>query len=170
MLFLGQYGKYLSIIEHDPKIDLVKDTGLTADTRAIKIWLWVAYGVTTVKNVYKHPNFRPRVGCNCVDDIHRILSMAREVDFDKVKEQWYYLLGETYGTEMADEVKDSSYWKGFFTYTMLYDANGLRELRLLNILLNSQSWDVNDDAVRNMWNRSVYEKLAVKEDQEEELM
>lgn len=96
--------------------------------------------------------------------------MAREVDFDKVKEQWYYLLGETYGTEMADEVKDSSYWKGFFTYTMLYDANGLRELRLLNILLNSQSWDVNDDAVRNMWNRSVYEKLAVKEDQEEELM
>jgi len=29
---------------------------------------------------------------------HRILSMAREVDFDAVKEQWYYLLGETYGT------------------------------------------------------------------------
>ncbi|KAJ7394013.1 hypothetical protein OS493_003685 [Desmophyllum pertusum] len=115
MLYLRQYGKDLSLIEHDPKIDLVKDTGLTADTKDIKTWLWVAYGMSTVKNIYKHPNFRPRVGCNCVDDIHRILSMAREVDFDKVKEQWYYLLGETYGTEKADEVKDSSYWKGKFT-------------------------------------------------------
>lgn len=51
---------------------------------------------------------------------------------------------------------------------MLYDANGLRELRLLNILLNAPShWEVNVDAVRNTWNRSVFEKLSVKEEEEE---
>ena len=40
----------------------------------------------TVKNVYKHPDLHPQVGCNCMNDIHRIPSMAREVDFDAVKE------------------------------------------------------------------------------------
>ena len=63
-----------------------------------------------------------------MDDIHRILSITREIDFDNLKEQWYYILSEIYGTETADKVKDNPYWKGIFSFTMLYDVNGLREL------------------------------------------
>ena len=85
MLYLEQYEKELSFIENNPKIEWVKDTRLTTDSKRIKIWLWVAYSMITVKNVYKNPSFHPRVGCNCTDIIHRILSMAREVEFDKVK-------------------------------------------------------------------------------------
>ena len=35
--------------------------------------------------------------------------MPREADFDAVKEQWYYLLVETYGTKTVDKVRSSSY-------------------------------------------------------------
>ncbi|KAL9978941.1 hypothetical protein ACROYT_G016525 [Oculina patagonica] len=125
-----------------PSIELKKDTRIPCTDNDIKTWLWVAYGMIAVKNVFKHPKYRPRVGCNCVDDIHRILSMARGVDFERVKEQWYYLLGETFGTDLADKVKDSPYWKGFFTYNMLYDANGLREFRLINILIDTPVWEI----------------------------
>ena len=119
--------------------------------------------MVAVKNVYKHPAFRPRVGSNCMDDIQRILSMAREVDFDKVKKQWFYLLSETYGTDVVDKVRDSFYWKGVFSSNMLYDANGVRELKLLNILIKAPSWEVNLDAVRNLWMQSLYEKEIAKE-------
>ena len=157
-------------IVNNPNIDLVKVTGLKPDDKTIKTWLWVAYGMVVVKNVFKHPNYRPRVGSNCMDDTQRILSMAREVDYDKVKNQWFYLLSETYGTDVTDKVKDSPYWKGVFSYSMLYDANGVRELNLLNILMKTSSWDMNLDAVRNLWMRSIYEKQIAKENEGEELM
>ena len=168
MLYLEKRPKQMLFIENNPKVELKRDTRITPSDKHIRIWLWVAYGMVTVKNVFKHPTYRPRVGCNCMDDIHRILSMAKEVDFDKVKEQWYYLLSETYGTDLADRVKDSPYWKGIFSYNMLYDANGLRELRLLNILIDAPSWEVNVDAVRNLWRRSLFEKEIAKEKEEEE--
>ena len=106
-------------------------------------------------------------GSNCMDDIQRILSMAREVEFDEVKKEWFYLLSETYGTHVTDKVKDSPYWKGVFSDSMLYDANGVRELNLLNILIKAPSWEVNLDAVRNLWMRSLYEKEIAKENEGE---
>ena len=135
MFYLEQLSDELLPIEKNPNIELAKYTELSPDYKTIKTWLWVAYGMVAVKNVYKHPAFRPRVGLNCMDDIQRILSMAREVDFDKVKKQWFYLLSETYGTDVVDKVKDSLYWKGVFSSNMLYDANGVREVKLLNILI-----------------------------------
>ena len=33
--------------------------------------------------------------------------MAREVEFNEVKKQSFYLLSETYGTDVIDKVKDS---------------------------------------------------------------
>ena len=101
MFYLEQLPKELLPIQNNPNVELKKDTRINASDKDIKILLWAAYSMIAVKNVYKHPTYRPRVGCNCMDDIHRILSMAREVDFDKVKEQWYYLLGETYGTDFC---------------------------------------------------------------------
>ena len=168
MFYLEQLPDELLPIENKPIIELKKDTRLTPKDRDIKIWLWVAYGMIAVKNVYKHPSYRPRLGCNCMDDIHRVLSMAREVDFDKVKEQWYYLLGENYGTDVADKVKNSHYWKGVFSYNMLYDANGVRELRLLNIVINGPVWDLDVEAVRNLWRRSLYKKEIAKEKTEDD--
>ena len=53
---------------------------------------------------------------------------------------------------------------------MLYDANGVRELNLLNILLKASSWELNHDAVRNLWMRSLYGKGIAKEKKGEELM
>ena len=140
MFYLEQCPKELLPLKNNPNIELVKDTGLRPDDKAIKTWLWVAYGMVAVKNVFKHPTYRPRVGSNCMDDIQRILSMAREVEFDEVKKQWFYLLSETYGTDVTDKVKDSLYWKGVFSYSMLYDANGVRELNLLNNLIKAPSW------------------------------
>lgn len=84
-LYLDQHGKDLSFIEYNPKIELVKDTGVNPpDADTMKNLLWVAYGMITVKNVFKHPSYGPRDGCDCRDDIRIILSMAREVEFDKV--------------------------------------------------------------------------------------
>lgn len=162
MFYLELCPRDLLPIENNPNIELVKDTRITPDGRSVKIWMWVAYGMIAVKNVYKHPSYRPRVGCNCMDDIQRILTMA----FDKVKEQWYYLLGETYGTDVVDKVKGIPYWNGIFAYTMLYDANGVRELRLLNILIDGPSWDVKVESVRNLWRRSLIEKELAKEEGE----
>ena len=169
MFYLEQYSKELLPLENNPNIEPVKDTGLRPDDKTIKTWLWVAYGMVAVKNVFKHPRYPPRVGSNCMDDIQRILSMSREVDFEKIKELWFYLLSETYGTDIADKVKDSLYWKGVFSYHMLYDANGVRELNLLNILLKASSWEVNLDAVRNLWMRSLHEKGIAKDKKGEEL-
>ena len=53
---------------------------------------------------------------------------------------------------------------------MLYDANGVRELNLLNILIKASSWEVNLDAVRNLWMRSLYVKEIAKENEGEKLM
>ena len=89
--------------------------------------------------------------------------MAREVDFDKVKEQWYYLLGENYGTDVADKVKNSPY-----SYNMLYDANGVRELRLLNTVINGPVWDLDVEVVKNLWRHSLYKKEIAKEKTEDD--
>ena len=126
--------------------------------------------MVAVKNVFKHPRYRPQVGSNCMDDIQRILSMAREVDFDEVKKQCFYLLSEAYRTDIADKIKDSLYLKGVFSYHMLYDANGLRESNLWNIIIKASSWEVNLEAVRNLWMRSLYEKGIAKEKKGKELM
>ena len=54
--------KKLLPLDNNPNIELVKDTGVTRpDDKAIKTWLWVAYGMVAVKNVFKHPTYRPRV-------------------------------------------------------------------------------------------------------------
>ena len=67
MFYLEQLPDELLTIENNPNIELKKDTRLTPKDREIKIWLWVAYGMIAVKNVYKHPSYRPRVGCNCIN-------------------------------------------------------------------------------------------------------
>ena len=95
IFYLEQCPKELLPLGNNPNIELVKDTGLRPDIEAINTWLWVAYGMVAVKNVFKHPTYRPRVGWNCMDNIQRILSMAREVDFDEVKKQRFCLLSET---------------------------------------------------------------------------
>ena len=60
MFYLEQLPDELLPIENNPNIELKKDTTLTPKDRDIKIWLWVAYGMIAVKNVYKHPSYRPR--------------------------------------------------------------------------------------------------------------
>ena len=54
MFYLEQLPDELLTIENNPNIELKKDTRLTPKDREIKIWLWVAYGMIAVKNVYKH--------------------------------------------------------------------------------------------------------------------
>ena len=113
------HSKELLTVENNPPIEQVKDTGLRPDGKTVKTWLRVVYGMAAVKNVFKYARYCPQVGSNCMDDIQIILSMAREVDFDKVKKQWFYLLSETYGTDVADKTKDSLYWIGVLSYHVI---------------------------------------------------